>query len=225
MLAAYMEEWLRREGSTAPTVLRTEHLDNLDVIRNGFHKRLINAPFFREATDELTRGNMTPRLKEPYECISADDANILIWRQLFTSYISMEITYLQTLLNHPEYGKKYAEKATAEARRLATFDVSCVLGDAKVWYGQILESFAQNALMYSNVRAENETDDTKRQRLTEAERVARFGLEIIDVPAKQAQKRQGAFIMRIAPDEAVETQEHLTDTHQAIEKALRGSLQ
>jgi hypothetical protein len=222
MLAAYMEEWLRREGSTAPTVLRNEHLDNLDVIRNGFRKRLVNAPFFREATNELRSRDITTNLKGPNECISEDNSNIRIWRQLFTSYVSMELTYLQTLINHPEYGKKYAEKATSEARKLASFDVSCVLGDdvAETMYAQILESFARNALMYSKIRAENETDDTKRQRLTEADHVARFGLELIDVPAKQAQKRQGTFITRIAPDEAVETQEHLTDTYQDIQKAL-----
>ena len=133
------------------------------------------------------------------------------------------------ILNHPEYQKRYVESASREAQKLANLQVSCLLGHdrdtsrdlANVTYAQILEAFSRNALFNSQARKRTDSEEVRAKRLSEADRTAQFGLEVIHVVAEKARDRHSMpFNRRIEPSDAVEAEEQLTATQKAIQKAL-----
>jgi len=213
ILAAYVEEWLQKEGTKTPTVVQNEHLENLQVIRDGFKSRLMKADFFVQLEKECSRG-CEPKFRRPGECTSDEQsAKLKLWRFLYTSYISMEVTYIDTALKHPDYQTKFAETANEEAQRLANFDLSCGAYNPKreVIYGQSLLVFAQNAVRYSKTRATIDSEDERTKRLDQAERAAKFGLLTFEKTTQEEdQPRAGQrYLDRIRPNLAVEVQEEL----------------
>ncbi len=57
---------------------------------------------------------------------------------LYTSYVTMECTYIHRALEHPDYAAKLAEAVNDAAHRLANFDMSCgtKFPEREVIYGQ-----------------------------------------------------------------------------------------
>jgi hypothetical protein len=223
-LITYVEEWLEDEDTSAATVVQTEHLENLRATRDSFRSRLLKADFFKKL-DTPCQTKCEPAFRRPTEC-SSDESNeqLKLWGKLYTSYITMEYTYIHRALQHPDYRSKFAETVNDEARRLVNYDLSCGTDQPKpdVVYGQSLLAFVENAVAYAMVRAGTDSDDAQKQRLDEAERAAKLGLEIVDTAATEDQERAGKpYLERIAPSFAVQVQENLKTQLRNIERARK----
>src|SRR6266480_3111448 len=224
MLISYVEEWLGDKETNAASVVQTEHLENLRATRDGFKSRLLKADFFNEL-DKSCRPRCEPVFRRPAECNSDQPSERLaLWRKLYSSYITMEYTYIHRALAHPDYQAKFAESVNDEARRLVNYDLSCGIDQPRpeVIYGQSLLGFVENALSYSRVRAGVDSEDAQIKRLDEAERAAKFGLEIVEAAAAEDQERTGKpYLERIAPSFAVQVQEQLKMQLKRIRQAQK----
>jgi hypothetical protein len=224
MLAAYVEEWLEDEETRAATIVETEHLKNLLAIRDGFRSRLLKADFFRDL-DKACGTKCEPVFRRPAECQSDEPTDrLVLWRQLYSSYITMEYTYIHRAIQHPDYQRKFAETVNDEARRLVNFDLSCGADQPKqeVVYGQSLLGFAENAVAYSQARAGIDGAETQTRRLDEAERAVKLGLEIVEQPATEDQERgDKRYLERIAPSFVVQVQENLRKQLKEIAQAKK----
>ncbi len=224
MLISYVEEWLGDKETNAASVVQTEHLENLRATRDGFKSRLLKADFFNEL-DKSCRPRCEPVFRRPAECNSDQPSERLaLWRKLYSSYITMEYTYIHRALGHPDYQAKFAESVNDEARRLVNYDLSCGIDQPRpeVIYGQSLLGFVENALSYSRVRAGVDSEDAQIKRLDEAERAAKFGLEIVEAAAAEDQERTGKpYLERIAPSFAVQVQEQLKMQLKRIRQAQK----
>jgi hypothetical protein len=223
-LITFVEEWLEDEETNAAKVVQTEHLENLRATRDGFKSRLLKADFFKKL-DKPCQTGCEPVFRRPTEC-SSDESNkrLKLWGKLYTSYITMEYTYIHRALEHPDYQTKFAETVNDEARRLVNYDLSCGTDEPKpdVVYGQSLLGFVENALGYARVRAGRDSEDTQKQRLDEAERAAKLGLEIVAKIATEDQERAGkTYLERIAPSFAVQVQENLKNQLKSIEQTRK----
>jgi hypothetical protein len=224
MLVAYVEEWLEDEETRAATVVETEHLKNLQATRDGFKSRLLKADFFRDL-DKACGTKCEPAFRHPAECHSDEPTErLVLWRQLYSSYLTMEYTYIHRAIQHPDYQRKFAETVNDEARRLVNFDLSCGADQPKpeVVYGQSLLGFAENAVAYFQVRAGIDGAETLTRRLDEAERAVKLGLEIVEQPATEDQERgDKRYLERIAPSVAVQVQENLRRQLKEIAQARK----
>lgn len=221
MLAAYVEEWLEDQNTKAATIVRNEHLRNLQATIDGFKARLVKADFFKKLNDAC-RTKCEPVFKRPETCESDESfARVALWRRLYSSYITMEYAYIHRALEHPDY-EKFAEAVNDKARRLVNFDLSCGTDQPEpaVVYGQSLLGFAENAVAYARLRAKVDNQSAQQKRLDEAERAVRFGLQIVDDLAREAQERPAEpYLKRIAPSFSVSVQEQLKQQLTRIEKA------
>jgi hypothetical protein len=222
MLATYVEEWLEDEDARAATIVRTEHLRNVQETIDGLKNRLLKAEFFQTMNKQCpTTCPLT--LKRPTIC-DADEPNarMKLWGSLYTSYATMEYTYIHRALEHPDYATKFAEAVNDSAHRLANFDMSCGarFPEREVVYGQSLLGFAENAVAYATLRAKLDDQATQQKRLDEAERAVRFGLQVIDDLARIDQERsQKPYLKRIAPSFTASVQELLKLQLTKIDKA------
>jgi hypothetical protein len=148
----------------------------------------------------------------------------VLWRQLYSSYMTMEYAYIHRAIQHPDYQGKFAETVNDEARRLVNFDLSCGTDQPKpeAVYGQSLLGFAENAVAYSQSRAAIDGAETQTKRLDEAERAVRLGLEIVEQPATEDQERgDKRYLDRIAPSFVVQVQEKLRTQLKEIAQARK----
>ena len=53
ILVNFLEIWLKKEGASAPTAVRDEHIANLDILRLDIKSRLEQVDFFREAAASI----------------------------------------------------------------------------------------------------------------------------------------------------------------------------
>jgi hypothetical protein len=223
MLVTYVEGWLGDGETGAAAVVQTEHLQNLQATRDGFKSRLLKADFFQEL-DKSCRAKCEPVFRRPAGCQSEElGERLKLWGKLYSSYITMEYTYIHRALGHPDY-RKFAETVNDEARRLVNYDLSCGTDQPNpdVVYGQSLLAFVENAVGYSRVRAGKDSEDTQKKRLDEAERAAMLGLEIVGPAATEDQERTGKrFLDRIAPSFAVQVQENLRTQIKKIAQAKK----
>jgi len=224
MLVAYVEEWLDDEDTRPATIVETEHLKNLQATRDGFKSLLLKADFFLQI-DKACRSKCEPVFKRPEQCNSEEPSErLVLWRKLYSSYITMEYTYVHRAIRHPDYRAKFAETVNDEARRLASFDLSCGTDQPKpeAVYGQALLGFAENAVAYSLTRAGIDNAETQTKRLNEAERAVKFGLEIVEQPATEDQERgDKRYLDRIAPSFVVLVQENLRKQLREIAEARK----
>jgi hypothetical protein len=221
MLATYVEEWLGDEDALAATIVRTEHLRNLQATIDGLEGRLSKADFFQALTKQCPI-TCPLTFKRPAECETEEpSARTKLWGSLYTSYVTTEYTYVHRALEHPDYAK-FAEAVNDMAHRLANFDMSCgsKVPEREVVYGQSLLGFAENAVAYATLHAKVDDQPTQQKRLDEAERAVRLGLQIIDDPARIDQERsQQPYLKRIETSFAVSVQELLKQQLAKIEKA------
>jgi|HubBroStandDraft_5_1064220.scaffolds.fasta_scaffold06074_1 hypothetical protein len=215
VLAAYSEEWVESDEANVTTTIRDEHLSNLDLLRRGL-RRLVTTPgFFSTLLDGAMREGSL-EFKIPSTCLFHDEGGRPdLWRKLFTSYISIELTYDQNTLLYPVdiYDERFAEQTTKNLRALVQSDLSCVTDDvdSKVLYAEILEAFARNAILYAEARQEAESGSIRESRLNDATRATLTGLEIVMKSAEVDQVRQGkSYTSRIAASDALATKEALT---------------
>ncbi len=212
MLIAYVEEWLGDEEATAATVVQTKHLDNLRITRNGFKRRLLKADFFRKI-DASCQTKCELALKRPADCDTEEaPERLALFRSLYTSYATLEYTYIHRALAHPDYQGQFAETINEEARPLLSLDMSCGARDPaqSAVYAQSLLGFAENAVSYTILRSEKDDEDTQKKRLSEAERAVTFGLEVVKEKAGEEQERGSkSYLEQIKPTFAVQTQELL----------------
>jgi hypothetical protein len=241
IIAVFSEEWVRRDEEKIDTSVRDEHLANLDFLRKALKQRLIAMDRIakpRYFSDLLTETNTSssdqsrpPVFRKPTACGLPildrhpwSDNDILLWRALFRSYVSMELTYLQNTLHHPEYGDKYAETTTTDLRRFAQLDLSCFPeGDQPdLVYAQILESYARNASKYSALK--KGSDEARKRRLDQGISAAKFGIEVIEETAKADKAQQGPsvpFLSRIASSDSIDVQDKLKQDLQDLNAALK----
>jgi hypothetical protein len=208
ILAAYSEEWILAQGSAAATVFRNEHLRNLDILRGGL-ERILAQPDF------LTRpvAARDPRaFAMPGPCRSEEPAKELdLWRKIYTSYTSMELTQIQNRLNHPQY-RRHAETTNADVLKLLNRDLSCLSAYPPVAlvYAQILEAYARNILLYAKAKKDAESSGS---RLKKAELAIAYGLEITRAQAELDLNRSGGtFLARGTPSDWVAAREALEQT-------------
>jgi hypothetical protein len=221
ILAAYSEEWVLKQGYSAPTVLRNEHLTNLGVVRRGFQDALGKFQLLKvrvqpdwEAAD----------FKKPDACAMKDDDKKFEHRgRLLGSYVSIELTRIQNQLHHPDYKLKFVESTNADIARLANLDLSCLpeSPEPALVYAQILESYALNMVQYVKARQDAESSESKSRRLNLASRAVILGLEITHEQAQKDLNRTNAnFLERVAPSEWVSTRESLQQTNSELKKAM-----
>lgn len=146
-----------------------------------------------------------------------------LWRQIFSSYISMELTHIQNRLRHPDYKLKYVESTNTDIIRLVNLDLSCLSKyppPAQV-YAQILDSYALNMVQYVTAKKDTETTEDREKRLDAARRAVAYGLEITYDQAQIDLNRTGvAFLERVAPSDWVSARESLQQTGAAIRAAM-----
>jgi hypothetical protein len=225
MLAAYVEEWLELEGIKAATVVQDEHLKNLQAIRDGFKSRLLKADFFKELDGQCKSG-CTAAFKRPGECASDEPGDKLkLFRSLYTSYITMETTYIDRSLQHPDYATTFADAINDDASRLVNFDLSCGADSParEFVYAQALLAFSENGVSYARLRATTDSQEVRTRRLDEAERAAKFGLNILRKPAREEMQQEAnkSYRERVAQRPDVQLQELLRAQLKAVDQARK----
>jgi hypothetical protein len=219
ILAAYMEEWVQSNEAGVATPLRDEHLKNLDALRQGLKRVLTTNKFFSGLLQNQWQKDRDAFVR-PGAC-SFHDPDADTWRRLFTSYVSMALTYQQNVLLHPAYDAVFAEDSSGDLKTLAQLDLSCVVDRSELLYAQMMEVYTRNAILYSDVRGESEREDSKKSRIDAALLAAIIGLEYATKAAKADQPSPDKpFSDRIAPSEALATKEALANNLRRL-KALR----
>jgi hypothetical protein len=143
MLAAYIEEWMKKEKDSTATALRDYHLKNLAEIVTGLSERLTRSEFFFKVLKDNWRNR--DHFERLTECTLGGKGAVL-YRHLFSSYISMELARLDNMIAHPSYDIMFAENTTNDLDRLARLDLSCVdwpnsdVSDAIVVKAEILDT-------------------------------------------------------------------------------------
>ena len=134
ILVNFLEIWLKKEGSSAPTAVRNEHIANLDSLRTDLKGYLSRVDFFRAMSGTIAspppgrseeRFKLEDKLRSPASC-SSRDQDIVSWRRLFETYVTAELSYLNAIMSHPDYADQFSEQATAVATTLAGMDLSCI---------------------------------------------------------------------------------------------------
>jgi hypothetical protein len=226
ILAAYVEEWLEKKGSSVPTIVQDKHLENLKAIGDAFKSRLLRADFFKTLDDACGR-QCKPVFVQPGECGSDEPSKKLeLWRKLYTSYVSVQATYVERALKHPDYETKFTDTANDDAQRLVSLDMSCGVErpSGEAVYAQSLLVFAKNALAYSQARAAQEDDATRAERYRLAERALHFGFLLIDSIADEAQERKGRrYLDQIQPTFATSLREQIKAELKQIEQAKQAA--
>ncbi len=223
MLAAYFEEWLLKLGDSAATVLREEHLNNLGKLRVALGEQVAKQRFPVVSKVDVEPGK-TIAFEVPGPCtIDKPIPGLELWRQLFSSYVSMELTHVQNRLRHPKYKQRYVETANADIIRLTKLELSCLsrYPESGLVYAQILDTYALNNVQYVDANKESISSDEKERRYTAADQAIRFGMEITEKPAEHDRNQtEGSFLKRIAPSEWVSTQESLEQTAAKLNSAM-----
>jgi hypothetical protein len=224
VLAAYTEEWIGSNEASVTTELRNEHLKNMDILRAGLRRLFPASGYFATLLDSATRQSAIEYIT-PGVCRYRDE-DASLWRKLFTSYITIEVTYDQNTLLYPiaDYDANYAEETTDSLRALVNLDLSCVTDDVdgRVLYGQILEAYARNAILYSDARRDMESDSIRETRFDGAMTATLKGLELVEKSAKvdEANLVGKPYPARIAETDALATQAALMISKRRL-KALR----
>jgi hypothetical protein len=220
--AAYFDEWLSRQGNTVATVFLNEHLENLDALRKGFAEMLLNWDFVSKTVPRTKKAEIV--FRKPGACSSNEiESQLELWQNLYSSYISMELTHIQIRLRHPDYRSRYVESTNADIAWLAQLDLSCMAEypDPNLIYAQILQAYALNLLQYSKARKDSESEDTRNERFRNAQQVLAYGLEVIDRQARLDIARSGGtFLSRVAPSDWVKTRESLQRTETELRVAM-----
>ncbi len=220
--AAYFDEWLSKQGNSVATVFLNEHLENLDVLRKGFEELLLKWDFASKMAPRTKKKEMV--LRKPGACTSDEiDPQLDLWQNLYSSYISMEMTHIQIRLHHPDYKSRYVESTNADITRLAELDLSCMAEypNPTLVYAQFLQAYALNLLQYSKARKDVEGDDLRNGRFKNAQQVLTYGLEITDKQARLDLARSGGtFLARVSPSDWVKTRELLQQTETELRAAM-----
>jgi hypothetical protein len=166
-----------------------------------------------------------PTFRRPAECNSDESHDRLqLFRSLYSSYVTLEYTYVHRLMESPDYAHRFADEVNDGVKRLVNLDLSCGASSPQpdVVYAQSLLGFAENAVSYVKVRAEKDDATTQSTRLDDAERAVRFGLGIIETIVADDQERGGKrYLERITPSFAVQTQQKLNNQLKKIQQARR----
>jgi hypothetical protein len=220
MLAAYFEEWLLKQGTSAPTSLRNEHLSNLDTVRKGLEETLARSQLLKS---RVRSDSEVAEFKQPSACAAPDDTKLQLWRRLFSSYVSIDLTRIQNQLRHPDYKLKFVESTNADIVRLINLDLSCLseYPPPSLVYAQILDSYALGMVQYVKARNDTAGTEDKMKRLTIAGRAVAYGLEIThDRAQKDLNRTSASFLERVAPSEWVSARESLQQTNVELRNAM-----
>jgi hypothetical protein len=229
--AAYFEEWLLKLGNSAATALRDEHLTNLNKLRGDLANYLTKDKEDKDTKDKkefITKRNSqadadkTILIEAPGAC-TKNIENLDLWRQLFSSYVSMEMTHIQNRLHHPSYKSKHYESANTDIARLANLDLSCLSSNPEpnLIYAQILDAYALSAVQYVAVKKDTISSDEKDKRYSAAQQAIQFGLEMTENQNERDKNRgKVAFLERIAPSDWVSTHESLEQTRNKLQAAM-----
>lgn len=226
MLAAYFEEWLLKQGSSAPTAHRNEHLTNLGLVRTALANALGKSKLLKS---RVSSEKEIAEFKQPGPCdMPGNDEKFNLLRQLFSSYVSIDLTIIQNLLRHPDYKEKFVNTTNVDIVSLANLDLSCLSAypPPPLVYAQILDSFALNTAQNIKAVKDAESSESKKARkdadadsevrlknLGLAERAVAYGLELTrDKAQKDLNRSSRNFLERVAPSDWVSTWESLQQT-------------
>jgi len=209
ILAAYFEEWLLKQGTSAPRAYRNEHLENMGILRTNLQNVLFNVSF------PLTRKD--DPFKPPGPCTSTANHLLGLSQRLFASYVTTALTHIQNRLHHPDYKSDYLVQTDVDIEVLLSVDLSCLPKDPQpplLIYAQILDAYALNMVQYVRATKDVISSDEKEDRLKIAARALAYGLEITNKPAEDElrRQRQVPFLERVAPSIWVSAQESLKQT-------------
>jgi hypothetical protein len=226
MLAAYFEEWMLKQGASAPTSYRNEHLNNLGLLRTALADSLGKSKLLKSRSPS---DKEIAEFKQPGACdLPGDDEKSNLQRQVFSSYVSIDLTFIQNLLRHPDYKDKFINSANADIVSLVNLDLSClsVYPPPPLVYAQILDSFAINTLQSIKAVKDAESTESKKTRkdadagseailknLGLADRAVAYSLEITrDKAQKDLNRSSTNFLERVAASEWASTWESLQQT-------------
>jgi hypothetical protein len=247
--AAFLEEWIVRDGTKIRTSVRNEHLENLDALRDELRVRLSASPFFFQRlqrkdsnaplvlskpvpagcgfqpTDEEAKafsryGPWNAKKDTPLEVVR------LLRMAMFASYISIELGYLRNTLDHPEYEKKYAETTSSDLKWLAQIDLSCLPAEdpvqADAAYGEVLEAFSRSALQYGAMTNPPTLESASKARYEDALRAVNTGLAVLHgVRPLVPGHASEDFLTRIALSYPVTVKEMLEQDQKLLQRRLR----
>ncbi|MGY2902851.1 hypothetical protein [Bradyrhizobium sp. URHC0002] len=241
ILVNFLEVWLKKEGASAPTAVRDEHIANLDIVRLDLKSRLEQVDFFQDVVASIgappannwqDKFRLDDRTRDPASCFSKDPY-LDRWQRLFETYVTAELTYLNAILSHPDYSDRFSEQATTAAAALAGMNLSCIPRDrewekglvhprARTYYAQALDAFGTNAYLYSDSHREFESASVRQQRLEGAIHAVEFGLNLIREISRKARDRNGmSFLQRIEASDAVEVEEKLKATAKKLKRMMK----
>jgi hypothetical protein len=234
ILVNFLEDWLTKEGQAAPTALRNEHIANLDSLRSDLKARLSRVDFFQKISSTLDQQSFekqSDRLKEPVSCYSRDPDSDL-WRRIFETYVTAELTYLKAVMSHPNYAGQFSNQATMVAARLAGMDLGCIprLANsdnlfhprAKTFYAKILDAFGTNVALYTVTHRRSDSVEAHKKRLSQALPLIEFASNMIGDVARNERDRNGRpFLERIAAGDAAEVEEKLKMTGGILKEILK----
>ena len=129
--------------------------------------------------------------------------------------------------------ERFARSTTEEVMKLASMDLSCISDPmaAETYAAQILEAFARNAKIYTELHGKLDSEETIKIRLAEAVSAGVFGQNLLtdakkreDVAELAASKSDAAgksqsFLRRVETGEIAATQEKLLATIRGLKKA------
>jgi hypothetical protein len=233
ILAAYMEEWMRKEPASVSAVVLDDHTDNLIFLREYLETRLRRAPYFAgifPKADKTTEKEIV--LSKPGKCrpnlkSQDEEKDFQQWSRLFETLISIDLTYLQARLLHPEDSSLFSDEMKRKVVAFANMDLSCIQDDDRtnVYYAQILESFARYQLAASETReGEKQDSDETKKRISAGIKAAQFGLSVLKDSEKNVSRPKRSslpFLTRIQTSELGDTQEKLKATIERLKKAQR----
>jgi hypothetical protein len=147
-----MDEWIGKQGAAATDAVRDEHLANLNPLRDALKGSLSTSPYFKMVLKEAS-GKTAISHDGPSVCYVPEPGGEH-WRNMFWSFVSTDLTLLQTMMRQREYRERFADLATAGIAALGALDISCIpenSAPARV-KAEVLASYAHNVVMYSRAR-------------------------------------------------------------------------
>jgi hypothetical protein len=248
IMAGFLEEWIRYTPTAKTQTVLRYHRNNLEVAIELVHSAIAKAGFdvgFLEAQVSPAES------ASPGRCAATSNALSLPQRDMFNdltvqkmqlslwySYITLQRTWIDTVLDSSDYYQRYQFKTNEFAKELRTFSYSCLL---PLWNNDQRKVDLQRAASFdSHARVElanvlspamrtTTTREKRAERLTNALLEVLNGLSLLhEVPGQQSSPIQVAadaddeniFTKQISADEYSEYRDRLTSIRDRLQREI-----
>lgn len=126
IIASFAEEWIRSFDSSAPTVLRDTHLDNLKTLlelMSQIPSSKVVLEFLKKPKYDLAGADFRAI---PDESASNCPHQDIRKSQIVLVYLYNQLTFAYNALHHPKYDTDFAAKTKARVEQVMNADMSCV---------------------------------------------------------------------------------------------------